>query len=274
MIRQTRFKNLITCILLTLVATSAGAAEKVRREWTVDGVVREALVSMPEKAKTELTPVVFGFHGHGGSMKNAARSFRFHELWPEAIVVYMQGLKTPGQLTDPKGLRAGWQKGKGDQMDRDLKFFDAVLLSLKTDYRIDERRIYSTGHSNGGGFTYLLWAERGEKFAAVAPSGSAVLKIRTRLKPKPVFHVAGENDPLVKYQWQKIMIETLKELNQCAEGETWDGKATLFPSKTGNPLITLITDQGHKFPAEAPPLIVKFFKEQAMAESNDSERKK
>ena len=68
-------------------------------------------------------------------MNNAARSFRYHELWPEAIVVYMQGLKTPGQLTDPKGLRAGWQKEKGDQDDRDLKFFDAVLQSLKKDYK-------------------------------------------------------------------------------------------------------------------------------------------
>ncbi len=48
----------------------------------------------------------------------------------------------------------------------------------------------------------------------------------------------------------------------------------LFPSKTGNPVITLITNQGHKFPAEAPPLIVKFFKEQAMAEGNESDRKR
>jgi polyhydroxybutyrate depolymerase len=203
-------------------------------------------------------------------MNNAARSFRYHELWPEAIVVYMQGLKTPGQLTDPEGLRAGWQKEKGDQNDRDLKFFDAVLLSLKKDYRIDERRIYSTGHSNGGGFTYLLWAQRGEIFAAVAPSGSAALKTRTLLKPKPVFHVAGENDPLVKYQWQKLMIDTLTELNQCEEGKPWDGKAMLFPSKSGNPVVTLITDQGHKFPSAAPPLIVKFFKEQAKPESNES----
>ena len=75
----------------------------------IDFDSREALISVPEKAKTEPTPVVFGFHGHGGSMKNAARSFRYQELWPEAIVVYMQGLKTPGQLTDPEGLRAGRQ---------------------------------------------------------------------------------------------------------------------------------------------------------------------
>ena len=31
----------------------------------------------------------------------AARGMAFHNVWPEAIVVYMQGLNTPGRLTDP-----------------------------------------------------------------------------------------------------------------------------------------------------------------------------
>ena len=94
-------------------------------------------------------------------MKGAAANFAYHELWPEAIAVYMQGLNTPGALTDPEGKKPGWQKTVGDQNDRDLKFFDAVLATLKKDYKVDEKRIYATGHSNGGGFTYLLWAARG-----------------------------------------------------------------------------------------------------------------
>jgi polyhydroxybutyrate depolymerase len=32
---------------------------------------------------------------------------------------------------------------------------------MKQDYRVDEQRIYATGHSKGGAFTYLLWAARG-----------------------------------------------------------------------------------------------------------------
>ncbi len=55
----------------------------------------------------------------------------YHKHWPEAIVVYMQGLNTPGALTDPDGKRPGWQKTFGDQGDRDLKFFDAVLATLR-----------------------------------------------------------------------------------------------------------------------------------------------
>ena len=87
----------------------------------------------------------------------------------------MQGLNTPGALTDTEGKKPGWQKTFGDQDDRDLKFFDAVLATLKKDYKVDEKRIYATGHSNGGGFTYLLWAARGEVFAAVAPCAAAAL---------------------------------------------------------------------------------------------------
>lgn len=237
------------------------AAELVPREWKVDGVTREALIAVPPTAITQLSPVVFGFHGHGGSMKNAARSFRIHELWPEAIVVYMQGLPTPGQITDPEGKKPGWQKTKGDQSDRDLRFFDAVFASLKKDYKVDEKQVYCMGHSNGGGFTYLLWAERSDIFAAVAPSGSAALKCRNVLKPKPMLHIAGDNDPLVKYEWQKMMIESVKKTNECGDGVPWEERCTEFPSKIGTPVVTYVTSSGHKFPAEAPALIVRFFQQ-------------
>jgi len=161
--------RVVGCLLTWLTigwAQTAGDEELPRRfhrfEFKVDGVIREALVYVPPSAKTTPTPVVFVFHGHGGDARNAARSFAMDRHWPEAISVYMQGLSTPGRLTDPAGKRPGWQHGVGDQQDRDLKFFDAVLGRLKRDYRVDGKRIYATGHSNGGGFTYLLWAARGD----------------------------------------------------------------------------------------------------------------
>jgi polyhydroxybutyrate depolymerase len=245
----------------------ASAAPLVERTWTVDGVERQALVHAPEKAKEMPTPVVFAFHGHGGNMRNASRQFGYETLWPEAIVVYMQGLKTPGRLTDPEGRKNGWQHAAGNQGDRDLKFFDAVLASLKKDYKVDEKRIYATGHSNGGGFTYLLWAKRGDVFAAVAPSGSVATRYAADLKPKPVLHVAGKNDPLVKFAWQSAGLDAVKKINGCEEkGQPWsksgDLVGTEYKSPKGTPVVTLISPGNHKFPSEAPALIVKFFKEQ------------
>ncbi len=232
-------------------------------ELTIDGVAREALVYAPASAKTADTPVVFAFHGHGGSALNAARTFAMDRNWPEAISVYMQGLNTPGRLVDPNGEKAGWQSRPGDQGDRDFKFFDAMLARLKQDYKVDAHRIYSTGHSNGGGFTYLLWAERGEVLAAVAPCAAIVpLRSVSKLTPKPAMHIAGKEDALVQFAWQRQAMDFVKKLNGCAEeGTPWAEDCTLFSSKTGTPLVEYIHSGGHVVPPEAPKLIVKFFRE-------------
>jgi polyhydroxybutyrate depolymerase len=256
-------------LTLGFAVPTAFAAEPIRREWTIDGAKREALVVIPESAPQTPSPVVFGFHGHGGSMRNAARTFRIHQHWPEAIVVYMQGLNTPGRLTDPEGKKPGWQSAKGDQDDRDLKFFDDVLKSLRQELKVDDSRIYSTGHSNGGGFTYLLWAERSDVFAAMAPSGSAALRTRGQLKPKPVLHIAGSNDPLVKFSWQSMMIDSLKKSQKCGVGTPWKDVCTEYPSEIGAPVVTMITENGHRFPPKAPEIIVAFFRQHAKKLANE-----
>ena len=261
--RPAGFAAGLSFLLFAFIAPLA-AEQPVRREWTVDGVVREALVHFSPQAKTDATPLVFAFHGHGGSMNNAARSFAYHAQWPEAIVVYPQGLNTPGKLTDPEGKKAGWQSGPGDLGDRDLKFFDAMIESLQRDFKVDAKRVYATGHSNGGGFTYLLWAVRGERFAAVAPCAAVAPRVISQLKPKPALHLAGEKDPLVKYEWQERTMTDVRKLNECGEGKPWEKFCTLYPSKIGAPFVTFIHPGGHTFPSDAPATIVKFFKEQVM----------
>ncbi len=238
-----------------------------RKSWTVEDVERTALIYVPEDADKKDSPVVFAFHGHGGSARQAARSFHMHKEWPEAIVVYMDGLPTPGQLTDPEGKKNGWQGRQGLQGDRDLKFFDAVLETLKKDYKVDEKRIYSMGHSNGGGFTYLLWKMRGDVFAAFAPSGAFSMQVKSFI-PKPAMHIAGKKDELVKFSHQERMIDAVKKVNGCDDkGTEWAKDCTLYTSKGGTPLVTLVYDGSHKYPQEAPPLIVKFFKEQVKADA-------
>jgi len=252
-------KRFLFVVMLCVTVTGL-SAELEPRSWTMDGIKRDALVHMPPIKQP--APLVFVFHGHGGNMHNVSRTFRIHELWPEAAVVYMQGLPTPGKLTDPEGKKNGWNSNPADPANRDLRFFDAVYTSLKE--QIDTNRVFSTGHSNGGGFTYCLWAARGDRFAAMAPSASAAGKSRKQLRPKPALHVAGENDKLVKYEWQERMMAFLKELNGCRnEGQPWyssgDLTGTLYPSKSGTPLVTLISPGKHRFPKEAPELIVRFF---------------
>lgn len=245
-----------------VLASFSPAQTPALRTWEVDGSKREALVFPPTKKSDGKVPLVFDFHGHGGTARHAARTHHFHETWPEALVVYMQGLNTPGKLTDPEGKRSGWQATPGDQKDRDLKFFDAVLASMKKDYPVDENRIYATGHSNGGAFTYLLWAKRGDTFAAFAPVAAAAGLYFLEARPKPLFHAASEKDPLVKFAMQQRTLDRVKKINGCdAKGEAWDKGCLRYPSAMGNPVVIYLHDEGHGYPSGTPTLIVKFFKE-------------
>ena len=251
-------------VTTALLLMFAQANEPASRAWEVDGVRREALVHVPAKKSEAKVPLVFDFHGHGGTAKNAARTHHLHVTWPEAIVVYPQGLNTPGKLTDPDGKKPGWQSGPGDQKDRDLHFFDAVLASMKKDYPIDEKRIFATGHSNGGAFTYLLWAKRGDSFAAFAPVAAAAGPYFTEAKAKPLFHAASEKDPLVKFALQQRTLDRVKKLNECdPKGEEWAKGCLRYPSKIGTPVVIYLHDEGHRYPEAAPALIVKFFQEQS-----------
>ena len=250
-------------LLLALGLAAAGwteaADDLIRRTWTVEGVTREALVYIPAGAEKGGAAVVFVFHGHTGTMKHAALSMPIHRHWPEAIVVYPQGLPTPGSLVDPAGRESGWQAVAGAQGDRDLKFFDAMYADLLGSYRFDSRRVYATGHSNGGSFTYLLWAERGDKLAATAPSAAVLGRGNRDLHPKPLLHIGSPQDPLVKFRWQERMIDQVMRLNGCGPRQTGATGYTLYPSTRGAEVATYLHDGGHNYPAAAPELIVKFF---------------
>lgn len=184
--------------------------------------------------------------------------FDIQSEWKEAIVIYPQGLPSPGRL-DPEGKQPGWQKGAGDQGDRDLKFFDAMLTWAKRTYKVDAKRIYAMGHSNGGSFTYTLWASRGDIFAAVAPSAALFGVGGRSAKPLPALMIGGTKDTIVPFENQKLNMERVKQLNQCGGAGTnlgngvtaWSGKEDVW---------TYIYPGTHTFPDDGGKVIVKFFK--------------
>lgn len=239
--------------LIALIALSSTFAKETKT-YSIDGLERTALVF---STKSKNPPLVFCFHGHGGTANHAARSFRIHEVWPEAVVVYMQGLPT-ATPNDPKGLKPGWQTRKGIMEDRDLKFFDAVYKDLVKTYQLDKSRVYSMGHSNGGRFTYLLMQQRGELFAAFGPSGSP--SFIADMPTKPVFHVAGEKDPIVSFQQQSRTLDLIKRRNGCEEGKSVGKYTTKFEGKNDDDVVAYFHPGGHEFPKPIPELLVEFFK--------------
>ncbi|MBE7537459.1 MAG: prolyl oligopeptidase family serine peptidase [Opitutaceae bacterium] len=258
-------KQLQFIVVALLLAVGATHARTVERTWVVDGAEREALIALPDSKGDGSHPLVFVFHGHGGTMRHAMLSMGVNKLWPESIVVYPQGLPTPGAITDPEGRRAGWQKTAGDQGDRDLKFVDAMMATIMKEYPVDSHRVFATGHSNGGAFTYLLWAERPSDFAAFAPSSGLLGKgARFPTEPRPILHIAGRTDELVKFEWQERMIAFDLRTNQCSQdGTPWPkgGKeAEIHRSKVGAPVVTWMHPGGHRYPDGALKAVVAFFK--------------
>jgi len=255
-------RSLICSLVAILSVAATDAAEPTSTKWTVDGVEREALVFLPSTSSSAKAPVIFAFHGHGGNMHFAARGMAFQNLWPEAIVVYPQGLPTPGIIMDREGKQPGWQREAGQEHDRDLKFVDAILASLREKYSVDETRIYATGFSNGGLFTYLLLSQRPNVFAAFAPGGAVLLSNVPLTDARPVFHYGGKSDQLARFEKQQATIDQVRKFNGCSEpGENCGPNCTLYRSTQAAPVETFIHPAGHLYPPAVTPLIVKFFQE-------------
>jgi len=82
----------------------------------------------------------------------------------------------------------------------DLDLFDALVVKLSADYKIDPKRIYVLGMSNGGYFAHLVGKERSKTVAAVA-AHSGPLGLQTLLgigaeRKFPVIIVHGKDDRL------------------------------------------------------------------------------
>lgn len=255
---------LVFAVCSATVSFGQGKHDTVKLD--VEGLPRVAHIFAPKSATKTSAPLLFAFHGHGWSLKETEENFRYHELWPQAIVVYPLGRPIPS-TTDPKGKENGWQHEPEEVVekvtDRDIKFFDALLKKVKADYKVDEKQIFATGHSNGGGFTYLLWATRGDTFAAVAPSSaSSANKYFKKLTPKPVIHVAGEKDTTADFDNQRKLLDKIHKLNGVdAKGKKSGKLVTEFASSTGTPLVEVIHPGQHKFLEAAPPIVVQFLKD-------------
>ena len=240
-------------VSVAVAPAAAGASPRVMT-WNVAGAQRSAIVFAPSGAAKAKTPLVIAFHGFGDTNENF-KGVGLEIAWPQAIVVYPQGLP----VTRGASAMPGWQtEARGDD-DRDLQFVDTALASLREQYKVDDARIYATGFSNGATFTYLLWATRPNVFAAFAAVagrlGSSVLPS----VPKPFFQTAGRNDRNIRFELQEQAMETARRVDGVSESKSCGPNCKLYPSANGTPLMTVIHVGGHEWPDGTSQQIAKFF---------------
>ena len=148
--------------------------------------------------------LVIGLHGGEGSGAQFEKQTNLDDKADAEgfIIVYPDGLPNPNAPT----IRT-WNAGKccGQNASTlnidDVGFISDLIDKLKAKYRIDAKKVYATGHSNGAMLCYRLASELSAKLAAVAPNAGN-FQMKTSYAPVrnvPVIHINSKLDQNVKY---------------------------------------------------------------------------
>ena len=196
---------------------------------TFQGIDRDFSVYIPESyTHDSSSSMIFVFHGFGGSNNFIMYTSNFNSISEREnfIVVYPQGSSFWGY---PHWNVGGWTNGSSVN---DVEFIDFLIELISEQYNINQDRIYATGMSNGGFFSYLLACQLSDKIAAIASvTGSMTNEIFNNCDPTkevPVLQIHGTEDPIVTYEGNSsigsIGIESVlsywKSNNYCHESET------------------------------------------------------
>ncbi|MBS2211279.1 hypothetical protein KEM09_07700 [Carboxylicivirga mesophila] len=165
---------------------------KMTKELVVNGTTREYIIYVPESYMgTSSLPLLLSFHGLTSNMEFNYAYTKFNELAENENFI----------VVHPNGIDNKWTLSENNNPDID--FIEAILDHLEKDYKIESKRIYSTGMSNGGNFSFTLACGLSNRIAAIASVTGLMLQtaigdcIPTR--PLSIFHIHGTEDPIANY---------------------------------------------------------------------------
>ncbi|MEO6132679.1 MAG: T9SS type A sorting domain-containing protein [Saprospiraceae bacterium] len=221
----------VTLLFLSLCFTVA-AQQTFYGSITHDNLQRQYILYVPASYRPgTAAPLVFNFHGY---TSNDFEQMFYGDFRPIAdtagfLVVHPQG-------TIDQAGNTHWNVGWGTSSVDDVGFTGALIDSLSASYSIDQERIYSTGMSNGGFFSYLLACDLSDRIAAIASvTGSMDVNEPAVCHPEhpmPVMEVHGTSDPTVPYAGNFIFSSIPSVINFWVN----------FNACTTPPIITAIDD--------------------------------
>jgi polyhydroxybutyrate depolymerase len=224
------------------------------------------------------TPVVLALHG---AAMNGPMMVWFTGLTEKAdkdgfVVVYPSGTGTGPFLTwNAGGFTGKMAEGKAD----DVAFIGKLLDDLGTVVKVDEKRVYACGMSNGGMMCYRLAAELSDRIAAIAPvAGTIAVDESKPRRAVPVLHFHGTKDTFVPFEMTKgkassfirfkgveDSIQTWVKLNGCdgrpkVDTLSRDGdemkvtRTTYGGGKDASEVVLVVIEGGgHTWPGMKPP---------------------
>ncbi|MCX7016689.1 MAG: dienelactone hydrolase family protein [Candidatus Sumerlaeota bacterium] len=116
-----------------------------------------------------------------------------------------------GDITDPL-LEHNTRLSEMDVMN--------VLALVRSEFKIDDNRIYLMGHSMGGGGTWRMGADHPEIWAALAPISAGVTSAEISpeaIRQIPVLVSHGDSDPVAPVASARSMVAKMKELGMTYE---------------------------------------------------------
>lgn len=136
--------------------------------------IRAYLVYIPEGYNTASeVPLMLNFHGFGDTSASFMNWADMRDIADNEnfILVYPQGSLMDGSSHWNAALESDDNKSEAD----DFGFIESLIDSLATSYRINTKRVYASGYSNGGMFAYSLACYHGDKIAAIGTVSGAML---------------------------------------------------------------------------------------------------
>jgi predicted esterase len=194
----------------------AGRTGDLKRHYLLEGAgeIMPYRLYVPSKydGQTPL-PLVIALHGLGATENSLFEAY--NQEFPKLAEEHGFLLAAPlGYRVDGAYGRALFAAGEDAALRRRSEFSEkdvlSVLALMKRDYKVDESRIYLTGHSMGAIGTWFLGAKYPEIWAALAPfAGLGDPATVARMKDIPEIVVHGDADPTVPVAGSRIMVAEL-----------------------------------------------------------------
>jgi polyhydroxybutyrate depolymerase len=169
------------------------------RKLTVEGVERSCLVHIPPRLDlSQPSPLVLVLHG---AAMNAQMMASFSGMNAQAdvsrfIAVYPNGTGWQNTLLRWNSGGIGPEQQKPD----DVAFLRALLDDLAAALKVDPRRVFAAGLSNGGMMSYRLATEMSDRIAAIAAvGGTLTVPDPQPARAVPAIHFHGTDDRIVPY---------------------------------------------------------------------------
>jgi polyhydroxybutyrate depolymerase len=160
-----------------------------------DGLERRFLLDVPADLMSG-SALVLVFHGYTDTAEGTRKSAGFTALATQHgfVAVYPQGTR------DTRGntfFNVGYQFHADHAVD-DVSFVRQLVQRLVPDLKIDSRKVFATGMSNGGDMSYFLAVQPEPFVTAIAPvAGTMMCSWGKELVPKariPVLAIHGTAD--------------------------------------------------------------------------------